>query len=324
MKEAFRDGRDAWIRHARGTPTPKFITGLRGIGKTTLLRQIHEQILAEGCPPENVLFLDTEDPSLRKFATHVQMLGHILGSLPQQGKSYVFIREAAELPSPEIVVGTLVATSRLEVYATSSSRRLLDQGLRGYFAGRILNLHLLPEERMKPYDAAEARTRWNDILLYDILSPNRIAELPLLNRLMGWLSDNLGDSLSLRQLSSAISPAARILSPHTISSYLDALEDAHLVEKVMRWDIVEDAPQKTNYRYFFCDPWLRLAHFGPAPEGEERRMALNCAWLHLRHVADQVFVASSSKEIDFVTNTLGKMTYWKVLSSGELQKVQLG
>ena len=311
----------AWFETACKSPAPKFITGLRGVGKTGFLRQIRHQLLADGVPSANIVYLDTEDPSLRQYATHVQMLDFIHGSLPQEGKSYILIREAAALPAPEIVVGALAATSRFEIYATSSSRRLLGQGLKDYFAGQVLHLTLLPEERSEPYAPQEARSRWNEIFLYDVLAPNRILELPLINRLTGWLSDNLGDPLSLRQISSAISPAARILSPHTIGVYLTALEDAHLVEKVIRWDLEEEAPQKTNYRYFFTDPWLRLAHFGPAPEGEERRMALNRAWLHLRHLTSNVFSVSGTSNIDFITQTGNEQTCWTVLSSGELRKI---
>ena len=311
-----------WFEQARALPAPKFITGLRGIGKTHFLRQIQEQLLADGVPAANVLYLDTEDPSLRRYSTHTQILDHILSSLPRQGKSYILIREAAALPSPEIVVGTLVATSRFELYATSSSQRLLGQGLRDYFAGQILHFNMLPAERRKPYPPLEARLRWNEIFLYDVLAPNRILELPIINRLTGWLSDNLGDALSLRQISGAISPAARILSPHTIDSYLSSLEDAHLVEKVLRWDTAEESPQKTGYRYFFKDPWLRLAHFGPAPEDEDRRMALNRAWLHLRRSEGEVFVASGTPDADFITRTAsGKTVQWSVDPSGSPHEV---
>lgn len=318
MKVFFRDG-VSWFEQARSLPAPKFVTGLRGIGKTCFLRQIQRRFLAEGVPSANVFYLDSEAPSIRRLATHVQVLDYVFKVLPEREKSYLLIREAAALPSPEIVVGTLAATSRFEVYATSSSRLLLGQGLKEYFAGQILHLGLLPAERSEPYAPAEAEARWNEIFLYDVLAPNRILELPLINRLAGWLSDNLGDPLSLRQISNAISPAARILSPHTIESYLSALEDAHLVEKVIRWDTAEESPQKTGYRYFFTDPWLRLAHFGPAPRNEVRRMALNRAWLHLRHTTGKVFVASGTPNVDFITRTGQRLTRWWVRPSGELR-----
>lgn len=261
--KAFKD-RDIWLEYARRTSAPKFITGLRGIGKTMLLHKAREQMLAEGIPENNILLLNTEDASLRRYCTHTQMLDYIIDRLPRSGRSHILVKEASGLPTPEVVMGTLAATSRFEVYATSSSRRLLDQGLKDYFAGQIMHLNLFPEERTEGYAPVEASARWNEIFLYDVLSPNHILELPIINRLVGWLSDNLGDPLSLRQISNAVSPAGRLLSPHTINAYLTALEDSHLVEKVIRWDTAEDAPRRqttgTSLRTPGCDSRISGRH----------------------------------------------------------------
>ena len=307
-----------WLEQALQTPAPKFITGLRGSGKANFLHRIRQELLAQGVPPERILFLDTEDPALRRYATHVQMLDYVADQLPREGLSYILIREATELPMPEIVVGALAATSRFSVFATSSSRLLLRRGLKDYFSGQILHVKLLPAERSEPYPMLEARARWNEIFLYDVIATNTILEFPIINQLACWLSDNLGAPVSLRQVACAISPSARLLSPHTIEAYLTALEDAHLVEKSARWDTAERAPQKTNYRYFFTDPWLRLAHFGPAPEDEDRRMALNRAWLHLRRTRGRTYVASGTPGLDFVTESGLETLGWTVTPAGEL------
>jgi len=307
-----------WFETVRGKPVPKFITGLRGTGKTAFLLSLRDQLIGEGMSPERMLLIDTDDPALRKYTTHEQMLDYILGALPHKGKSYIFIREAAALPNPEVVIGTLAASGQHELFATSSSRRLLNQGLAGYFSTRLAHFEKLPEETDRPYSPTEARAKWNDIFLNDVLAPNRILEVSIAGRVAGWVSDNIGEPTSLRNVATAISPTRQMLSPHTIAAYLTALEDAHLLEKAIRWDTAEESPQKTGYRYFFTDPQLRLAHFGPAPENEARRMALNCAWLHLRHESDRVFSASGSSEIDFVTRMGHTYKRWCVNDDGAL------
>lgn len=312
----------SWFESVKELPVPKFITGLRGTGKTRFLLGFRDRLLAEGVPAGNLLFIDAEAPEMRAFATHEQMIEHVLSSLPSDGKSCVFIREAAALPDAEIVVGTLAASARRMVYATSSSRRLLGQGLARYFSTRLAHFKVLPADAASPYESAAAIARWNEIFLNDVLAPNRILEVSLSCRIAGWLSDNLGDPLSLRTISAAISPANRMLSPHTIDAYLSALEDANLVEKAMRWDTAEEAPQKTNYKYFFTDPWLRLARFGPAPAHEGWRMALNRAWLKLRHDNAEVFTASGTPGVHFVTHG-GRSGFvrWRVADGGALERV---
>ena len=308
-----------WFYSVRGLPVPKFITGLRGTGKTSFLFALRDQLFNEGVPHENVIVIDTDSPDLRRYTTHEQMLDYIFDSLPHRGKSYIFIREAAALPGPEIVIGTLAASDRREIFATSSSRRLLNRGLAGYFATHLAHFEMLPKESGRHCSPSEARARWNEIFLRDVLAPNRILEVSLAGRIAGWLSDHLGDPMSLRSISAAISPAKRLLSPHTIEAYLDSFEDAHLVEKTIRWDTAEDTPQKTGYRYFFTDPDLRLAHFGPAPENEMRRMALNRAWLHLRRGTDEVFCASGTPGVDFISRTGNTYSRWRATADGSVE-----
>ncbi len=310
-----------WFETVRSLPVPKFITGLRGTGKTSLLLRLRERLLREGLKSECTLFIDAEDPAMRRFATHEQIIDHVLGTLPEEGRVALFIREAAALPDPEVVIGTLAASGRREVFATSSSRRLLDQGLAGYFSTRLAHFEVLPGDGDLPQDPKVASARWNEIFLHDVLAPNRILEVSLAERIAGWLSDHVGDPVSLRGISSAISPARRFLAPHTVGSYLASLEDAHLVERAVRWDMAEDAPQRTAYRYFFTDPRLRLARFGPAPAGESRRMALNHAWLRLRRAAGRVYVASGAPGVDFVTREKKAPVFWRTAADGRVVRV---
>ena len=309
----------AWFDSVRCLPVPKFITGMRGTGKTAFLLRLRDRLLAEGVPPANTLFIDTFEPSMRRYATYEQIIDHMLAVLPREGKSYVFIREAAALPNAEVVIGMLAASGRREVFATSSSRRLLDRGLAEYFSTRIAHFEVLPREHAPPCSPECATALWNEIFLHDVLAPNRILEVALAGRIAGWLSDHLGESTSLRIIAAAISPARRILSPHTIESYLASLEDAHLVEKTIRWDTAEEAPQKTGYCYFFTNPELRLAHFGPAPDNEAWRMALNRAWLHLRHGEDAVFSASGTPDVHFISRSGSAYRRWHVAPDGALE-----
>ena len=298
---------------------PKFITGMRGTGKTAFLLRLRDRMISDGVPPANTLFIDTSDPSIRRCATHEQVIDHIFAAVPSEGKSYVFIREAAALPNAEIVIGMLAASGRREVFATSSSRRLLECGLAEYFSTRIAHFEVLPPEHAHPYSPERATALWNEIFLHDVLAPNRILEVALAGRIAGWLSDHLGESTSLRIIAAAISPSRRILSPHTIESYLASLEDAHLVEKTIRWDTAEEAPQKTGYCYFFTDPELRLAHFGQAPDNEAWRMFLNRAWLRLRRREDAVFSASGTPGVHFISRSGSAYRRWHVTPEGVLE-----
>jgi len=311
-----------WYRSVSGRKGPKFITGLRGVGKSAWLRRIDRTLAEAGVEAERRLLIDTDDPRWRRYASCEALLDYIASAVPAKGKSYVLIREAAALHDAEVVIGTLAASDRYEIVATSSSRRLLEDGLARYFSDRIVHIELLPEAKRKSCSPEEARARWNEIFLYDVLAPNRVLDTALINRVAELLSDHLGESTSLRQISAAISPANRVLSPHTVERYLATLEDSHLVEKVFNYDLGDNRRSARNYRYFFTDPDLRLAHFGPAPEDDERRMALNRAWLQLRHSCADI-CCTDDEALAFVTFEGKKRTGWRVDAKGRPVEVVL-
>ena len=64
----------AWFDSVRRLPVPKFITGMRGTGKTAFLLRLRDRLLSEGVPPANTLFIDTSEPSMRRYATYEQII----------------------------------------------------------------------------------------------------------------------------------------------------------------------------------------------------------------------------------------------------------
>ena len=296
----------AWFESVRGRSAPKFITGLRGTGKTGQLMLLRDRLRDEGVPEDRILVLDGGAPELRRFPAFDDLLRKILSQLPETGKSYVLVRDASDLPDAAFLLAALARSARVEVIATSAARGLLDE------MTDAAPFEVLPPTKPPPYAPAEASSRWNEIFLKDVLAQCHVLEVPLIVRVTGWLSDHLGDMLSLRILANAISPAHRTISPHTACAYLDALEAAHLVERAPRWDFALDEVIKTGYRYYFTDPELRLAHFGPAPQDERRRMAFNRAWLRLRHTGAKIYSTSGNPEVDFVSQSGGTRAYWHV------------
>lgn len=306
-----------WLDSVRKQTGPKFITGLRGTGKTEGLRLIETQLKKEGVPPDRRLWIDTDDPLIRRYPTCESMHEHITSRLPHDGKCYLLIREAAALPDAAVLLGVLFADRRLEIYATTSSKRLLERGLSKYLGPHLIHLELLPSADRRAYSRADARAIWNEIFISDILEPNIVLETGLLYRTAGWLSDHIGDPLSLRIISRAISPTKRELSPHTIERYLKTLEDSHLIEKVQVADADTGVVSKRNYKYFFTDPALRTAQFGPAPDDASRREALNRAWLVLRHEFKIIRCTLRDPEIDFLTVSEGHLRRWRANESGK-------
>lgn len=312
-----------WYEKARSRPVPKIVTGLRGIGKSGFLEDLYNEMRSQGVSRRRVRLLDSSAPEFRRFSNGIQTSHHLLSSVPPDGPVQFLLREAAGFPDPEFVMATLARNPNWDVVATSSSRRLISGNLQRIYNVSVDAFEVLPKAGIHRYSEDAARARWNEIFLKDVLANTHVMEVMMLNRVSCWLSDNLGEAISLRIVANAISPGHRAISPHTVGSYLDALVHANVVGKALRWDTEEETVLSTGYRYFFTDPDLRLAQFGPAPKDEKRRMALNRAWLWLRHEADEVYTASGLPEVDFVTRNGNVHAYWHVDVDGDGACVRL-
>lgn len=287
----------------------KIVSGMRGAGKTWHLLRFRDTLLSEGVNPSRILYLDADSPRLRHCSTSEQVVNLVESSIPHDGVAFILIREAGSLADAEVVLDTLSASSRYDIYLTLSSRHILTDSLGKHLAGALSVLELPPPD-LGPMTIEKGQAVWNTIFVKDVLSPQRILDVCLIGRVAGYLSDHLGDPISLRQIAAAVSPSGRLISPHTTAAYLEAFADAYLVEKVLRFDLSEDAPQPTRYCYFFTSLELRYAQFGPAPENEANRVKANMAWLQLRRAYGTVYIASGSDKVDFVTCKDGVKTCW--------------
>lgn len=294
----------------------KIVSGMRGAGKSVHLLEFRDILISEGVPASRILYLDAESQEIRRFTTCEQIINHVEKTLPRDGASFVLIREAGSLADAEITLGSLSASSRYEIYLTISSRQLFAGDLGKYLAGTQSILELPPPD-LGSMTVEQAQARWNTIFINDVLKPQRILDVRLVCCVAGFLSDNLGDPISLRQIGAAVSPSGRLISPHTVETYLEALANAFLVEKVLRFDIAENSVQPTRYCYFFTSLALRNAQFGTAPDRETERVKLNQAWLLLRRRFWRVYIASGSSSVDFVSISRdGSKSFWHIGESG--------
>lgn len=307
----------------RNHPSLKLVTGPRGIGKSTQLMAFANRLLTSGVPSEKILFIDGESPLAYRLISSERTIAYISQRCPEADEVYVLIREGGAFPDIETTLGAMAANQRYNIFVSSSSRHMLTMGLGRYLQGRLAHYECFPPVLDKP--STNIRHIWHEAMLYDVHIPIRQSfNMQILNSIACHLSDSIGDALSLRKISAAVSPKNCPLSPHTIDNYLTALCDAYLIVKCMRYDLAEECILKNQFRCYFAYPTMREELFGAAPSNELRRSRLNAAWLQLRREADDVFTAASAPEsVDFVTRIGENYRLWHVGEYG-IQEVSRG
>ena len=103
---------------------------------------------------------------------------------------------------------------------------------------------------------------YNSVLLKDVIARNRIRETALLEAILAYLMDNIGNTFAAKTISDFLKSQGRRLSTETVYNYLQALESACLIHKASRYDLKGKRILETQEKYYFSDLGLRHAVLG--------------------------------------------------------------
>ena len=121
-----------------------FLTGLRRVGKTTLLKLIIKKLLESGIKPEKVLYASLDDYLLLKY--NIQEIVEAFRNMHKISRSekiYLFFDEVTYKTGYELQLKNLYDSENAKVYASSSSASLLKQD-KALLTGRHYTLEVMP------------------------------------------------------------------------------------------------------------------------------------------------------------------------------------
>jgi predicted AAA+ superfamily ATPase len=156
----------------------------------------------------------------------------------------------------------------------------------------------------------------NDIyasaLLRDVVMRQNIRNVEILERVVKYVFDNIGNIFSAKRVADYFKSNQRKTDVETVYNYLQALEDAFIIKRIPRYDLKGKEILKTNEKYFVGDHSLVYAAMGY----RDRMIAgvLENIVLHeLERRGYRVFTGKlDQKEIDFVAEQRNKRIYVQV------------
>lgn len=122
----------------------KVITGIRRCGKSTLLRQIMDEIRTDGVPEERILYMNFEDYKYKAYCEPGAFYEYVESKLTRQEKHYLFFDEIQNVNEFELVVNSFRATHDVSIFITGSNFRLLSGELATHLSGRTVSFRILP------------------------------------------------------------------------------------------------------------------------------------------------------------------------------------
>ena len=333
-------------------PVIKVLTGMRRVGKSSLLRLLMQHLAHRGIPESRIIYINKESIEWDFLRDDTDLYRYITGRIDtSSGKPYLFIDEVQEISGWERVVNSLLADDRADITVTGSNADLLSSELATLIAGRYIEFPVFPlsyrefllfrsaysgetvdddpdEFRLylrygglpgihtlKPTDATVfpyLNALYSTIVLKDVVSRNRIQDPGQLDRIVRFVFDNAGNITTAKRIADFLKNQKITAGVDKVLHYLGCLEQAFLIRRVLRYDIKGLRHLELYEKYYVGDVGLRHGFLGYR-DGDISGLLENIVYLELLHRGYRVSIGKlDDREIDFIAERQEERIYIQV------------
>lgn len=293
------------------------ITGMRRVGKSTLLRQI-----ATSKKYQHVTYLNFDDIRLTGF--EADDFNRLYKEIRTRESRELFFDEIQLVKGWEIFIHQLLRED-YTVYISGSNATLLSVDLGTHLTGRHLQNELFPfsytefltfekleasaatfqqymlkggiPEYLRTQEPLILSSLLDDVLIRDIAVNKGVSNVQSLRQLAVYLLSNIGKPYSANRLKSVCGVA----SSTTVSDYISYMIDAYLIGSI---GLYSDSLQVTarNPKKVYCYDTGLIASLSLSKTPDKGRLLENMVFIWLRHhyALDHIFYEQGEGECDFV------------------------
>lgn len=169
---------------------------------------------------------------------------------------------------------------------------------------------------------------YSTVLIKDVVTRSSISDVMMLESVVRFLFDRVGNLISTKKIADTMSSAGRKISSHTIEKYIRALLGSFIFYRAGRFDVKGREHLKTLEKYYCADIGLRYLLLG-SRAGDMGFVLENIIYLELIRRENEVYVGriahnrTANREIDFVTfdeRDESGYTYYQVAATVQDQK----
>lgn len=323
----------------------KIITGIRRSGKSTLFELYQSWLKSMGIGEDQIISVNLEDGDYRGIRTSEQLYEYVENRLIRDKKNYVFLDEVQQVEGFQEAADWLYAKKNVDLYITGSNAFLLSGELATLLSGRYVEIKMLPLS-FKEYVSAypdnpnipalyvnylqnssfpgtleltrkqDIRTYlegiYNTILLKDIVTRKKISDPAMLQSVVEFMFDNIGNICSSTKIANSMTSQGRKISVPTVESYLSSLCDSFILYKAGRYDIKGKQYLATGSKYYAADIGLRYFLLGTR-HTDMGHILENIVYLELLRRGNEVYVGKiGDAGVDFIAINAEGEEYYQV------------
>jgi hypothetical protein len=324
----------------------KVVTGIRRCGKSTLLSLYRTYLKECGVADHQIISLNFEDLANEHLLDYKILHDYVVERLIPGKMTYVFLDEIQNVPQFQKAVDSFFIKDHVDVYITGSNAQMLSGELATLLSGRYIEISMLPLSFAEYFEliGGDKRDAWNryfrnggfpyaasiadedirrdylmgiynTVLIKDVVSRNRISDIPLLESVVKFLFDNVGSIVSPKKIADSLTSYGRKTTSITVENYIDALTGAFILYKAGRYDVKGKLHLKSLEKYYLVDVGLRRMLLGDK-NADIGHILENIVYLELLRRGYTVDIGKvDDKEIDFIAFRGGEKIYYQVAAS---------
>ena len=161
---------------------------------------------------------------------------------------------------------------------------------------------------------------YDSIILKDIMARRKFPDMLMLQSVVSFLLDNIGNITSTNKIKDTLVSNGRTISIHTVENYITSLLESFIFYKATRYDIKGKQYLKTGDKYYVAD--LGLRYFILGRKGNDTGHILeNVVYLELLRRGYDVYIGKVDElEVDFVAINSKGIEYYQVSESVKDEK----
>lgn len=325
----------------------KVLIGIRRSGKSVILKQIIDELKANGVNDDHIIYINFEDYDFEEYTDAKKLNDYIKEQIIDDKKYYIFFDEIQNVEKWEKVVNSLRATKNTSIFITGSNSDLLSSDLATHIAGRYVSFKVTPFtfkevcELLNITDSRDIENAFNDyikwggmpqrfmqkndiskktylndiydsIIIKDIVRRFNIKDIDLLNRIVTYILTTPSQVFSADSLKNYMKSESRNVSLETLYNYLDYIYRANLISKAERYDVRGKRILTGKYKYYLTD----LGFTNILSEGKKSQVGAyleNIVYNELIARGYNVNVGTlENAEVDFIATRFDEKIYIQV------------
>lgn len=327
----------------------KVITGVRRCGKSTLMEMFQEHLKSTGVQDDQIIAVNFEDFDYYELRSPANLHAYVKNRLLPDRIAYVFLDEIQHVKDFPAVVDSLYIRPNIDLYLTGSNAYMLSSEIATMLTGRYVEIQMLPlsfreyvlstgstAELSRKYSAylqnssfpyalqlnnqsKEIRDYlsgvYDSIVLKDIVFRKKIADPMMLDSIVRFMFDNIGNPLSTKKIADTMTSDGRKIDVKTVERYLSALMESFVLYRAGRYNVKGKQYLKTLEKYYVVDIGMRYMLLG-SRRFDVGHILENVIYLELLRRGYEVYVGKVGElEIDFVAMDTNRITYYQVAAT---------